>query len=594
MARLKQGVSVEQAHAQLSVLWPGTLAATVPDDFHGAEREHFLARRIEVESAATGISYLRYRFARPLYILMALGGLVLLVACINVGSVMLAHAAARQQEFGIRMALGAGASRVLRQILTESVLLSLAGAALGLPLAAWTPRVLLHAASVGYYVPLTLDPAPDHRVLAFTAVLAVLTGLLFGLMPAWRSSRMEPADALQQNQRTVRSGVGRSAKVLVSAQIALSVVLVFGSTLFGRSLANLYSADLGYHPERLLLLQLFPQPGRAKISDRVTYYRQLAEEVSQLPGVESVGYSNMGPATFAEFRQPVSVPGSQEPSMQAAEDSVGPGFFRMMGMRLLGGREFDWRDDEKAPRVVIISESLARRLFPGRNPIGQKIDVDSEPDHKGMSIVGVVNSASLWTVKSREPSAFYVPLMQEPRQNQFMPDIRTSGEPRTLAASAGRVLESLGHHYSLRTETLRERLDMALNSERMIAMLSAFFGGLALLLASVGLYGLMSYTVTRRIPEIGIRVALGADRYRVLGLILREVMGLVLAGLAVGVPLGLASSRLISGLLFGIPAIDIASVAFSAGVLLGAALMASYLPAHRAARLDPTVALRAE
>ena len=250
------------------------------------------------------------------------------------------------------------------------------------------------------------------------------------------------------------------------------------------------------------------------------------------------------------------------------EDWVGPGFFHLIGMHLLAGREFDWRDDERAPRVAIVSQSLARRLFPAQIPIGRRIDVTGQPNLMGMEIVGVVNSASLWMLKSHEPMAIYIPLMQDPTQNQSRIDIRTAADPLAVAPSARRVLESMGHHYPLSMQTLEERADLFLLQERLIAILSAFFAGLSLLLASVGLYGLMSYMVTRRTSEIGIRMALGAQPGDVLALILREVMWLVLAGIAVGIPAALAASHLVSGMLFGLSANDPATIALSAGILL--------------------------
>jgi predicted permease len=302
----------------------------------------------------------------------------------------------------------------------------------------------------------------------------------------------------------------------------------------------------------------------------------------------------MGPVASYEYKIPISAAGSSAAPAQAVEDLVGPGFFHLIGMRLVAGREFDWHDDERTPRVVIVSESLARWLFPAGRAVGRKVDGHGQPDRRGMEIVGVVNSASLWTAQSHEPMAIYFPLMQQPSFNQSMIDIRTSGNPWVVVAQAQRMLESMGHHYALQTQTLEERTSMFLTNERVVAMLATFFGGLALLLASVGLYGLMSYTVTRRTSEIGIRMALGAQRRDVLAIIVGEVTWLALAGIAAGVPLALAASRLISGMLFGVSPTDPATIAFSAVILLGIAILAGYLPALRASRIDPMTALRSE
>jgi predicted permease len=594
MARLKPGVSLQQARAQMNTLWPGVLIATVPEGHQGAQRARFFARRIEMESAARGRSYLmRERFSQPLRVLMGLVGLVLLIACVNLANLMLARAAARRQEHAIRVALGASSWRLMRQMLTESSMISIAGAALGMAAASWVSRALVNTMWTGLTPP-TLDPGLDLRVLAFTAAAAVLTGLVFGLIPAYRVGQTHPADALKQNLRSVHGRAGALTRILVGAQVALSLVLLIGATLFVRSLDKLRTADPGFRREGVLIMQLLQQPGHEKIPNRTAYYRQLAENLSRLPGVESVSYSHMGPLLPYEFKEPVSVASSRDARLQAITDYVGPGFFQLIGMRLLAGREFDWRDNENEPRFAIISESLSRQLFPSGDPIGKKIDVGLQPDHKGMEIVGVVNSASLWKLQSHEPLAVYVPFLQESATDQPLLDVYTAGDPATLAPSVRRSLESLGYHYPMTTRTLQQRADIVLTEQQMIAILSASFGGLALLLASVGLHALMSYTVTRRISEIGIRMALGASRGSVLNLILREVMWLVLGGFAVGIPAAMVGSRFIRSMLFGIPAEDPVSTIFSAAVLAGVAICAGYLPARRAAHLEPMMALRTE
>jgi predicted permease len=593
IGRLRPGSTLQRARAELKVLWPGVQAVTVPQEYAGAQRDRFFARRIDAESAATGNSFMRQRLARPLAVLLGLVGLVLLIACVNLANLMLARVTARTQEIGIRTALGASGWRLIRQLLTESVTLSAMGAVVGLVAAFWISHFLVNTMWFGY-VSLALDPTPDLRVLGFTVTITVLTGVLFGLAPAWRATRTDPASALQRNQRTVHGGAGGFGKLLVSTQIALSLVLVIGATLFVRSLEKLYSVDRGFRRQGVLSMQLFPQAGREHIPNRAVYYHQLADALSQLPTVEAVSYSHMGPVASYEYKIPISATSSSAAPVQTVEELVGPGFFHLIGMRLLAGREFDWRDDERTPPVAIVSDSLAHRLFPDGRAVGRKVDDHGEPDNKGMEIVGVVNSASLWTAQSHEPMAIYFPLMQRPRYNQSRIDIRTAGNPWVVAAQAQGTLESMGHHYALKTQTLEERTSMFLTNERVVAMLATFFGGLALLLASVGLYGLMSYTVTRRTSEIGIRMALGAQRRDVLGLIVGEVTWLALAGIAAGVPLALAASRLISGMLFGMSPTDPSTIAFSTVILLGIAILAGYLPARRASRIDPMSALRSE
>src|SRR5579864_414685 len=300
IGRLKPGATLEQARAEMKVLWPGVQAATEPPGYSGAQRDRFFARRIDAESAATGNSFMRKHLARPLTLLMGMVGLVLLIACVNLANLMLARVTGRTQELGIRSALGAGGWRITRQLLTESVTLSALGATLGLGAAYWTSRFLVNTMWFGY-VSLALDPTPDLRVLAFTAAIAVVTGVLFGLAPAWRATRTDPARALQCNRRTVHTGAGRFGKLLVSTQIALSLVLVIGATLLVGSLEKLYSADRGFRQQGVLLMQLFPQAGREQIPNRAVYYRQLADALSQLPTVEAVSYSHMGPVLGYEI-----------------------------------------------------------------------------------------------------------------------------------------------------------------------------------------------------------------------------------------------------------------------------------------------------
>ncbi|MFZ0594210.1 MAG: FtsX-like permease family protein, partial [Bryobacteraceae bacterium] len=591
-ARLKPDVSIAHARAEIQVLWPGILKSTVPDAYRGSQRAKFFALRADVQPAGRGNSYLRRRLEKPLQVLMTLVGAVLLIACVNLANLLLARAAARRHEFGVRVALGAARWALIRMMLTEAMLLSCAGAALGLLIARWTARYLLASFWTGY-VPLSLDPSPDARVLAFTAAVAVLTGVLFGIVPAWQMSRSDPARSLSQSSRTTGGRTGRFSNGLVATQIALSLVLLLGAALFVRSLQNLRTVDLGYRRDHLLIMQLFPQPGREKIANRAQYYRELVTRMSQIPGIESASYLHMGPASPYEFKEPASA-GSGTAIVNAVEEWAGPGLFHMIGMHVLAGREFNWRDDERAPRVAVISESLARALFGDRNPIGRAVDVGSEPQHKGLTIIGVVNSASLWKFDSREPLAVYHALMQEPDYNQARIVVRTLDDPARVARTAERTLESLGHHYSLRTETIEQRTADTLVLQRMIAMLASGFSVLALVLAAVGLYGVMSYAVTRRTAEIGVRMALGAVRADVLRLILGEVALLLAMGISIGLPAALVCGKLVGSMLFGVTVADPTTVVVSFFVLAVVAGIAGFLPAHRASRVDPIITLRSE
>ena len=592
VARLKPGGSIDQARAQMRVLWPGILKTTAPESFQGAQRISFFKLRSDVQPDARGNSYLRGRLGKPLEILMALVGAVLLIACVNLANLLLARAATRQHEFAVRVALGAPRWQLIRMLLTEAMLLSVTGAMLGLLLARWTARYLLTTFWTGY-VSLSIDPAPDMRVLLFTTALAIVTGVLFGIAPAWRMSRPDPAGTLRQSPRTTAGYMGRFSSALVAAQVALSLILLLGATLFVRSLRNLETVDLGYRRDHMLVMQLFPQAGRGTIPKRTQYYHDLTTRLSGVPGVESVSYLHMGPGSRFEYVVPASsgLGGAVE---NAVAEWAGPGVFHTMGMQVLAGREFNWRDDEHAPPVAIISESLARVLFGNQNPIGRIIDAGAEPEHKGLTIVGVVNSASLWKFESREPLAVYLALMQESRYNQSSLVMRTISAPEATARPAERTLESMGHQYSLRTSTLEKRTAEILASERMIAMLASGFGMLALVLAAMGLYGILSYAVTRRTPEIGVRMALGAKPADVLGMIFGQVFRVVVIGIAVAIPVVLACGKLVAGMLFGVSVTDPVSFLAATSTLAAVAAIAGFVPARRASRVDPMVALRCE
>jgi predicted permease len=589
--RLKPGISIERAAAQLEAIWPATLEASLPEGFARIRRDAFLSQRIVTQSASAGTSFLRQKYKYALFVLMAIVALVLLIACANLANLMLALAAQRRHELGIRYALGSGTWRIVREMLTEGLILSAAGAALGVLIAVWASRLLLH--TMTGTVGISLDVAPDLRVLSFAVFTSFLTGVLFSAAPAWSLLRKDDlATAINERRRGVH-GAGATAKVLISAQVALSVALVMIAGLFVRSLSNLRGADLGFRPDGMLLIQLFPQTGaeNQRMPNRAAYYQDLAQRLQALPGVTAVSFSHMGPVLSYEFKNAASVASSQDQPVQAVLEAVGPGFFRLAGMHVLEGREFDWRDSETAQPVAIVSESLARRLFPSVSPIGRTIDFGR---HKGLEIAGVVNSASLWTPRSGKPMAVYLALTQAPEYSTAMIDIRIAGDPAGVLPAVRRVIESLGRHVVLRAETLDQRASMLLNTDRIMAMLSSFFACLALLLAAVGLYGLMSYVVSSRTSEIGVRMALGALPGGVLMLVFREAAWLVAMGFVVGIGAALGSSRLISHMVFNTGMSDPRTILLSALILVIVSALACYRPARRASRIDPMTAIRAE
>jgi predicted permease len=400
-------------------------------------------------------------------------------------------------------------------------------------------------------------------------------------------------EALRQQTRSVRSGLTAISKALLVAQVALSFVLVAGAFLLGQTLNRLHTVDVGYGRDHVLTMMLFPQPGRRSIPNSLTYYQQLANEMIRLPGVESVSYSSNGPANEFEDLQEVYSSLSMAP-VHAAADFVGPDFFHVVGMHLLRGREFSWRDEGGGPRPAIISQSLAEKLFRHSDAIGRTVYLGPRAHADRMSIVGVVNSASLWKVESVRPYAIYRLLAADFANDEPLMNIRTTVDPRSLKAVAERTVRSLGHQYSLRTMSLDERLDSYLSVQRLTALLGVFFGVVALVIASIGVYGLMSFHVTRRTAELGVRFALGAQRIQVLSMVLREVLSLATLGCMFGLMANLWTGSLIRRVLFDVSATDPTILASAAFILVAVAALAGSIPAAKAASVDPLTALRNE
>jgi len=590
--RLRPGVTLSQARASLETLWPSIQKLSAPPAYDGARSARFFARKLKVEPAGQGVSFLRARFSHPLEILLGLVASLLLIACLNLANLSIAKMASQQQEWSIKLALGAGVWALLRPILLESVLVSMAGAILGLASAYWTGPLLLHIAWTGL-IATPLSAAPDPRVLLFTAGVAIGTGLLFAAVPACYAMRAEAATGLRQNKRSVHRASSQLGKALLTAQVALSLVLVAGALLFGKTLARLHSVEIGYQRDHLLTMLLFRQPGAGKFSNRRSYYRDAAERIGNLPGVASVSYSNGGPASEFEYRLPVyRAPESN--AVQAIDEVVGPNFFPTMGMRLLAGREFAWSDDEHSQLVAVVSKKLAEQLYGRENSLGRDLYWGVRANQQKLRIVGVVNNASLWKVESSEPAAVYRPLLQNADYNEPLMDIRTTVDPATLKGAAEHAIRSLGYHFSLRTATLDERLDSRLTAQRLTALLGGFFGVIALLIAAIGLYGLMSFHVTQRTSELAVRLALGAQTWQVFSIVLREVLMVAGIGCALGLLASVGLRSYVASVLFAVSATDPVRLGLAILALVSVAVLAGFLPARRAACVDPAVALRRE
>ena len=594
--RLKPGVTLTQARAQLDSLWPAIRREVTPVKQTPVERANFRALQMKVESEATGDSFLRERFTKPIYVLLGISGLVLLIACVNLASLMLARAAERSHEFGVRVALGASRSRLTRQVLTESIMLSVAGTLAGFGLAYWGSHTLADfILSQTYSTPASLNMAPDLRILGFTAAATILTGVLFGSAPAWRAAREDPNAALQQSSRTIGRGTARLGKELIVTQVALSLVLLADAGLFLRTLEKLRDVHPGFQTHGILVARLMPKPTGYKNLDLLNYYRELTDRVSGLPGVTSAGIAHMGLGNGYPWTENVHIQGTNTEGLHTDFAMIMPGFFPTVGISLLRGRTFNWQDDGHSSHVAMVSANFAAKWFPHGDAIGQRLDITTEPKWQSVEIVGIVADASLYDIWKHEPLTVYVPVTQYGGYmgwSELL--VQTRASPEVMANTVQQTVQSLGHEYVPSFRTIGDDVDRSLLNQRVIAVLSAFFGGLALLLAALGLYGLTSCTVTRRTRELGIRLALGAQRHEVLRMILRETLALTLIGVAIGLPCALAATRLIAHMLFGVTPYDPITLGAVAIALVAVGALASYIPARRAMHVDPMVALRYE
>lgn len=602
IARLKPGVTTTQAQAAGQVIFQQLLTEAAGPVLTPEQVKQIAQTRLEIESAATGYSMQRDSFARPLAILMIVVGAVLLIACANVANLLLARSAARQREMAVRLALGASRSRIVRQLLTESMMLAIMGGALGLLVAWWGTSVLATWVASGPMVnaalAIDLDLRPNGRIVAFTTSLCVLTGILFGLAPAFQSLKVSLVPALSGRSATSGGGAVRSGlrQSLVIGQVALSLVLLIGTGLFVRTLRNLKAQDLGFERDHVLLV--WTNPGQTGRDTRAMadLFGIVQERISALPGVRSAS-----PSVYGFLRggppggPPITTEGGQ-PS-RAQMQIVGPGFFETIGQRLLLGRDFTVHDTETAPLVVVVNESLARHFFGSDNPVGKRIKV-AVGNSPWLEIVGVVKDTKQNTPRDEDRLMFYYPVFQQivlHRLMQMCLAVRAYGSPIAIAAGVRQELRNIDPNLPiLDVNTVEEQLDDVLVQERLIAKLATFFGGLAVLLACLGLYGVISYSVARRTNEMGIRLALGATSGCVLRMVLRESLWLVLIGVAIGVSATLVSTRFVSSLLFGVSATDPLTVAGATLLLVFVAAVASFLPALRASRVDPMVALRCE
>jgi predicted permease len=602
VGRLRPGVATSGRQPELTRVFQDVVTGIFGPQASEDVRRDIANATVAFESAGRGFSALRAQFARPLQLLMGAVVIVLLIACANVANLLLARSAARRHEIDLRLALGVSRGRLIRQLLTESVLLASVGGFGGLALSWMGREALLRLLSTDGSR-LHLATAIDARLVAFVVTVSFSTAILFGLAPAWHSTRaIATASLTMRHESGGRSG-GRLKAILVIGQIAVSLVLLTGAGLFVKTILNLRDVDLGFSPERLLVLDVNPQTGGYRGERAMALTRRLRDRIAAVPGVSSVSFAENGLLTARDsgsnLIHPEGAVGGPEGFAHTHWDVVGPEYFSTIGASLVAGRDFTDRDDERAPRAVAINQQFARRFFPGTNPVGRRLVWGSGSGAQPLEIVAVVRDVKQGGAREGAELRFYLPYLQLPvvRPNWILAStrylVRTSGEPAAVSPLLRQLVAS--EDPLLSVESLDSGPDLVgrtLVRERAVAVLLVTFGAFAVGLACLGLYGLIAYHVVQRTTEIGIRMALGSQRSAVLWAMLRPAAAWVTTGVAAGLPLAVAAGRFARSLLFGLSATDprVLTGATIAMMLMG--LVAAYLPARRASRVDPIVALR--
>jgi putative ABC transport system permease protein len=610
--RRRPGVTIEQARAGLEPLFRSQLQLDLDDrafaEAPASARQRYAQNKLVLLPAAQGRSSFRRSLTTPLWVLMGTAVGVLLIACANVANLLLARGAARGREMAVRLALGATRRRLVRQLLAESLMLSLAGGLAGLMLAAVGAPLVL-----GFFVnpdtPQPVSTTPDLRILLFALAVSTLTGILFGLAPALQFTRPDVAPTLKDYAPGVLGGgSARLRKALVASQVAVSLLLLIGAGLFLRTLDNLLAVDIGFDARTLVSFTVDPSLNGYTPAASKQFAKALLERLNAAPGVAAAGLASQrlldGSQRTADIRLAGYRPAPDE-EMEQNWNSVGPGYFRAMGIPVLRGREFDARDESLLAegaaggdpfRVVIVNERFAKRYFGAEDPIGRRMGFGSNPNAPTpIEIVGVVRDSKYTDVRDDPPRQLFFAYLEEPNPRNFTVYVRTSRPPETAFATIRQVVRELDPNLPVAsTRTLAEQVARSLGRERLVATMSAVLGGLATLLAVVGLYGVMAYTVVRRTREIGIRMALGASAADIRWMVIREALAVIAAGIAIAVPTAWWLSRLVASQLYGVSPSDPLTVAMAVALLGAVSLLAGLLPSMRAARVEPTVALRYE
>ncbi len=600
MGRLAPGMTLQTAQAGINVTFQQTLhawAAALPTE---KERRNMLDQKIELRRGDRGASELRGQFSDPLVLLMAMVGVVLLIACANIANLMLARASARQREIGVRLALGAARARLIRQLLTESLIVAACGGVLGIVFAGVGTRLLLALVS-GSVTDLGLEVPRDYRVLLFTGLISLMTAVLFGLVPAIRATRLDINRTLAANARGSIGGRGRAqtGRILAVAQVALSLVLLMGAALFVRSLHNMIAENLGYNRDHLLMVRVDPVATGYKGANLPALYLKIREGLRTIPGVRSVTLSNAGLFSGSDSIDHLSLDGSpvRDPEqLRSLWTEVGPDYFKTLGIPLLQGREINADDAARGTPVCMINESFAQRFFPDGVALGKHITDEYPTTRETFEIVGVVaDSREHWPSERKQPR-FYANLMHPIGTVETVTFLLNSaGDPGSIGLAVRQSIRQIDPTLpTLSLRTVNEQIDRLLIMERLVAQLAGFFGVVALFMAAIGLYGVMSYSISKRTGEIGIRMALGASGPSVIGMVLGETLRIVAIGILIGLPCALALGKLISSRLYGLTAADPTAIALATMIILTSATLAGYVPGRRASKIDPMVSLRHE
>ncbi|MGB7493139.1 MAG: ABC transporter permease [Candidatus Acidiferrum sp.] len=598
IGRLSRGATRAQAQTAMTAALQQFLTNKEGSTLTEARRRSIAHSHVELADGSRGISWLRFEYSQPLHILLAVVVMVLLISCANVGNLLLTRAAMRQTEMSVRLVLGGSRLRLIRQLLTESLLLATLGAACGLLFADWAMRVLFALFAGGS----PIKPHLNALVLGSTTLITVLAGILFGLAPAFSAGRADLAASLKAGSRTTFGHLGKLGTVrsLIIAQIAISLVLLVGANLFARSLINLEKQPLGFQPDHVLLVGISPRLANYKPESVASLYRTLYQRLNALPGVQAATLARYSPMSGNSSNNDISVQGRADTpgeSMSVENILVGPSFVEAMGMTLLKGREIGLQDAAGAPKVAMVNQAFARAYFPAESPLGHRFDIGQPKGTGEYEVVGVLNDAQFHNVKSRIEPMVFPALLQDDTQSALSSGImvRTAGDPSSMAATVRQAVAEVDPNLPVtETQALTDQINDTFDVQRVAAQLVSFFGALALLLACVGLYGVIAQSVSRRANEIGVRMALGASGGSILWMILRNTIALILAGLAFGIPVAFIAMRLIRSQLYGVDTADACSFIIAILILVAVAIFAGLLPARRAAAVDPAVVLRYE